>query len=104
MNIREALGVFWRDVKYALRSLASDKGMGMESVVFSVPEMDDLRQRVRSLSEIGDFSTIGFTLLGLGEPREVRAGVVGGNYFDVVGLRPVLGRLIDKRDDGPTAD
>ena len=71
--------------------------------MFSVPEIDDLRQRVKSLSAIGDFSTIGFTLIGLGEPREVRAGVVGGTYFDVMGLHPVLGRLLDMRDDGPSA-
>ena len=63
----------------------------------------DLRQRVKSLSAIGDFSTIGFTMNGLGEPREVQAGVVGGNYFDVMGLHPVLGRLLDMRDDGPKA-
>ena len=42
-------------------------------------------------------------MVGLGEPREVRAGVVGGSYFDVMGLRPVLGRLLDMRDDGPGA-
>jgi predicted permease len=81
----------------------SAKGMGMDSTVFSVPEIDDLRQRVKSLSKIGDFSTIGFTMVGLGEPREVRAGVVGGNYFEVMGLHPVLGRLLDMRDDGPSA-
>src|ERR1035438_7732516 len=134
-NLREAVGVFWRDVKYALRSLAgakgltitvvltlalgiganaaiftlvrgvllrplvnrdenrliyirqSARGMGMENAVFSVPEIQDLRQRVQSLSAFGDISTIGFTLNGLGEPREVRAGVVGGTYFDVMGLR-----------------
>ena len=40
-------------------------------------------------------------MVGLGEPREVRAGVVGGSYFDVMGLHPVLGRLLDARDDGP---
>ena len=40
---------------------------------------------------------------GLGEPREVQAGVVGGTYFDVMGLHPVLGRLLDMRDDGPAA-
>jgi putative ABC transport system permease protein len=40
-------------------------------------------------------------MVGLGEPREVRAGVVGGSYFDVMGLHPVLGRLLDMRDDGP---
>ena len=42
-------------------------------------------------------------MVGLGEPREVRAGVVGGSYFDVMGLHPVLGRLLDMRDDGPQA-
>jgi predicted permease len=33
----------------------------------------------------------------------VRAGVVGGSYFDVMGLRPVRGRLLDASDDGPQA-
>jgi putative ABC transport system permease protein len=42
-------------------------------------------------------------MVGLGEPREVRAGVVGGSFFEVMGLHPVLGRLIDMRDDGPKA-
>ena len=42
-------------------------------------------------------------MVGLGEPREVQAGVVGGSYFDVMGLHPVLGRLLDMRDDGPKA-
>ncbi len=150
-GLREAVGIFWRDVKYALRSLASAKGLtitvvltlalgiganaaiftlvrgvllrplvnrdenrliyirqsargvGMEDVAFSVPEIEDVRQRVKSLSAIGDFSTIGFTMNGLGEPREVQAGVVGGSYFDVMGLHPVLGRLLDMRDDGPAA-
>lgn len=74
-----------------------------ENTTFSVPEIIDLRGRVRSVSEFGDFSTIGFTMVGLGEPREVRAGVVGGSYFRVMGLRPVLGRLLDERDDGPKA-
>ena len=40
-------------------------------------------------------------MVGLGEPRVVRAGVVGGTYFEVMGLRPVVGRLIDATDDGP---
>src|SRR5258707_1178866 len=44
-----------------------------------------------------------FTMIGLGEPRSIRGGVVGGTYFDVMGLRPVLGRLIGPEDDGPQA-
>jgi putative ABC transport system permease protein len=81
----------------------SARGLGVDNMAFSVPEIQDLREGVKSLSSIGDFSTIGFTLVGLGEPREVRAGVVGGSYFEVMGLHPVLGRLLDMRDDGPNA-
>jgi putative ABC transport system permease protein len=81
----------------------SAPGIGAENDRFSVPEMQDLRASVKSVSEFGDFSTIGFTMIGLGEPREVRAGVVGGSYFEVMGLRPVLGRLLDMRDDGTNA-
>ena len=73
------------------------------NTTFSMPEIADLRASVKTLTPLGDFSTIGFTLIGLGEPREVRAGVVGGSYFEVMGLRPVLGRLLDMRDDGPKA-
>src|SRR4051794_1053957 len=150
-DLREDLGFFWRDLKYAARSLTRAKGLtitvvltlalgiganaaifalvrgvllrplvnrdedrliyirqsapasGVENAAFSVPEIQDLRAGTKSFSAIGDFSTIGFTLVGLGEPREVRGGVVGGSYFDVMGLHPVLGRLLDMRDDGPAA-
>jgi predicted permease len=81
----------------------SARGTGTENATFSVPEIQDLRERVKTLSAFGDFSTIGFTMVGLGEPRVVRAGVVSGSYFDVMGLHPVLGRLLDARDDGPNA-
>src|SRR5690606_24282759 len=49
------------------------------------------------------FSTIDFTLTGIGTPRVVHAGVVSGSFFEVMGLRPVLGRLLTPADDGPTA-
>jgi putative ABC transport system permease protein len=81
----------------------SAPGDGSKNVNFSVPEIMDLKASIHSLSEFGDFSTVGFTMIGLGEPREVRAGVVGGSYFQVMGLHPVLGRLIGPQDDGPNA-
>src|SRR5262245_18831032 len=81
----------------------SAPGLGVDNSVFSVPEIQDLRERVKTVTAFGDFSTIGFTLVGLGEPRVVSAGVVGGSYFDVMGLRPVIGRLVGPGDDGPKA-
>src|SRR5215471_16546438 len=78
-------------------------GARIENSTWSIPEIQDLKARVKTLSKFGDFSTIAFTVLGLGEPREVDGGVVNGSYFDVMGLRPVLGRLIGPQDDGPKA-
>lgn len=70
---------------------------------FSIPEIDDIQSRVKKLTSFGDFSVIEFTMVGLGEPRSVQAGVVGGSYFQAMGLRPILGRLLDAKDDGPNA-
>jgi putative ABC transport system permease protein len=82
----------------------SAPGIGAENTTFSVPEINDFKSRVTTLSAFGDFSTVDFTLIGLGgEPRMVKAGVVGGSFFDVMGLRPVLGRLLNGQDDGPGA-
>src|SRR5665213_985953 len=92
-----------RDENRLIYIRQSARGEGIDNAAFSVPEIQDLRARVQTVTRFGDFSTIGFTMVGLGQPREVRAGVVGGSYFDVMGLRPVLGRLLDMRDDGPAA-
>jgi putative ABC transport system permease protein len=79
-------------------------GIGAENMTFSVPEINDFKSRVSTISAFGDFSTVDFTLIGLGDqPRMVKAGVVGGSFFEVMGLRPVLGRLLDAQDDGPKA-
>jgi putative ABC transport system permease protein len=82
----------------------SAPGLAVENITFSVPEIKDLRARATSLEAIGEFSTVEFTMLGAGEPRVVRAGVVDGSYFDVMGLRPLLGRLITPSDAGADAD
>jgi putative ABC transport system permease protein len=82
----------------------SAPGLGQDNAAFSVPEIQDLQASVKTLSAIGDFSAMDFTMIGLGEPRSIRGGVVSGTYFDVMGLRPVLGRLIGPQDDGPKAD
>ncbi|MGD0826052.1 MAG: ADOP family duplicated permease [Terriglobales bacterium] len=81
----------------------SAPGIGTDNIAFSVPEIQDLRASVKTLSAFGDFSAMDFTMIGLGEPRSIRGGVVGGTYFDVMGLHPVLGRLIGPQDDGPKA-
>lgn len=81
----------------------SAQGLGVENAWFSVPEINDLRGRLTTVSRLSEFSTTQPTLFGLGEPREVRSGVVDGRFFEVMGLQPALGRLVGPEDDGPKA-
>ena len=80
------------------------QGLGIQNLTFSVPEIGDFKSRATTIAAFGDFSTVEFTLIGFArEPRLVRAGVVNGSFFEVMGLRPVLGRLLGPADDGPGA-
>ena len=81
----------------------SAPGLQVDNATFSIPEITDFGAHLKTISKIGTFSTIDFTAEGFGETREIHAGLVDGDYFEVMGLRPVLGRLIDARDDGPKA-
>ncbi|MFL6312189.1 MAG: ADOP family duplicated permease [Terriglobales bacterium] len=92
-----------RDEDRLLYVRQSAPGIGADNTNFSVPEINDIGSGLKSIKELGTFSAVDFTLVGLGEPREIRAGVVDGNYFEVMGLRPVLGRLLNPSDDGPKA-
>ena len=92
-----------RDEDHLLYIRQSAPGIGQDNSGFSIPEISDIGSSLKTITGLGTFSEIGFTVVGLGEPREIRAGVVDGNYFEVMGLRPVLGRLLGPADDGPNA-
>ena len=93
-----------RDEDRLIYSRQSAPGTATDNLTFSMPEIADLKSAAKTVAAFGDFSTVDFALNGLGtEPRMVKAGVVNGTFFDVMGLRPVLGRLLTPQDDGPRA-
>lgn len=92
-----------RDENTLLYLRQSAPGIQVSNETFSVPEIQDLSHSLKTIRELGTISAIDFTIVGLGTPREIHAGVVDGNYFQVMGLRPVLGRLLSPADDGPNA-
>jgi predicted permease len=73
---------------------------GIDNALFSVPEIDDYRRQSPSLLGVAEFSSMPFTMVGLDEPRIVSAGIVTGNYFDVMGLGARVGRVISEREGG----
>ena len=77
---------------------------GAEDLSFSVPEVRDLRQGAPSLGGIAEFSPWTLILQTRDGAERIDVGLVTGNYFDVMGLSPVLGRVTQPSDDGPGAD
>jgi predicted permease len=92
-----------RDEDRLLYLRQSAPGIGVANATFSIPEIQDIGSKLKTVQELGTFSEIDFTVIGLGTPREIPAGVVDGHYFEVMGLHPVLGRLLGPNDDGQNA-
>jgi len=90
-----------RDGERLLYLRHSTDGIGGNDVNFSVPEVRDVRTGTTSFTGIAEYSQSNFTLQGAGDPSRVSIGLVTGNFFDVMGLAPVLGRLTRPSDDGP---
>jgi predicted permease len=79
----------------------SAMGANQSNTAFSVPEIIDYRTASKTLAAIAEYSPMTFTLVDKEEPVHVRAGVISGNYFQVMGLYSVAGRLTSSQDDGP---
>src|SRR5579863_738815 len=63
-----------------------------DSYGLSPIEVAEFRSSNRTLDGLAEYHHMTFTLLGHGEPRRVRVGVVSANYFALLGVVPVLGR------------
>src|ERR1700757_2341435 len=59
-----------RDESHLIYIRQSAPGLQLPNAQFSMPEIRDLTDNVKTISSFGDFSQIGFTMVGLGEPRE----------------------------------
>jgi hypothetical protein len=70
-----------RDEDRLLYIRQSAPGVGVTNATFSIPEIQDIGSGLKSIKELGTFSEIDFTIVGLGTPREIPAGVVDGHYF-----------------------
>jgi putative ABC transport system permease protein len=81
-----------------------DTHAGQPDLGFSPLEVKDYRSMARTLDGFVEYHSMDFTLLGSGDPRRVRAGVVSWNFFDVLEVRPVLGRSFRSDDETEGAD
>ena len=73
--------------------------LGVVDLGFSVQEINDYRNQNRTLSGLVEYHGMAFTLFGHGDPDRVRTGVVSHDYFDLFGIKPLLGRTFLPDDD-----
>ena len=103
-----AHGVFLRPLPYAHGEQIVHVGYQLTSAgpvetIFSVPDFLDYRRQNRTFAGLVEYHSIAFNLLGEGEPDRVRTGVVSANFFDVFGVRPLLGRTFRADEEQPGA-
>jgi predicted permease len=72
---------------------------GIDDIGFSAHEIQDDREQNRTLSGVAEYHNMSFILFGHGDPDRVRAAVVSANYFDLFGVKPLLGRTFLPDDD-----
>jgi len=72
---------------------------GIDDLGFSVHEIEDYRSQNRTLSGLVEYHSMSFILYGHGDPDRVRTAVVSANYFDLFGVRPLMGRTFLPDDD-----
>jgi predicted permease len=77
-----------------VRVFGEDKGRDLTKMPFSIPRYQHYRDSQTVFSGIAaDMDGVGYILTGMGNPVQLRGGHVTANYFDLLGVRPVMGRL-----------
>ncbi len=74
-------------------------GAGISDGAFSAPEIADLQNLTHSFSSIAEYHSMWFVLLGRPEPERVQTGVVSAHFFDLMGVKPILGRTFADGED-----
>jgi putative ABC transport system permease protein len=66
---------------------------------FSVKEIADYREQNHTLQGVAEHHTMNFLLIGKDTAERVETAVVSANFFDVLGVRPLLGRTFVAADE-----
>ena len=79
---------------------------GVDNMGVSIQELYDYREASQTVEGLVEYHGMSFTLLGGGdrEPHRVKTGVVSANFFDVLGVEPLLGRTFQEGDDALGAE
>ncbi len=73
---------------------------GRRNVGVAIAEYFDYRERGKEVFDgLVEYHQMNFDLINRGEPDRVNTGVVSANFFDLLGIKPVIGRTFVTSDD-----
>jgi putative ABC transport system permease protein len=82
----------------------SAPGTGQANVNLSIREYFDYREQSPDFEALVEYHQMNFVLLKRGDPDRVNTGVVSHNFFDVLGIHPLVGRTFVATDDNQGAE
>jgi predicted permease len=82
----------------------SAPGSNVQRAGVSIPELWDYRARLQSVKDLVEYHQMSFTLLKQGDPNRVNTGVVSANFFEMLGVKLMLGRDFSEADEQLGAD
>src|SRR5688500_11028739 len=89
----------YADGERLVRIRQNDAISGRENMGSSVQSYFDYRDQSSVFSDVMEHHSMQFTLLGHGDPLRVQTGVVSWNYFNMLGIEPLYGRLFESGED-----
>src|SRR4051812_5831716 len=69
----------------------------------SWPDLNDIREQTQTIQSIGAYWSYQFDLLGNGEPEQIQSALISLDFFDTLGVPPLMGRSLTAKDDATGA-
>jgi predicted permease len=91
----------FREPGRLVRIFFNNPGTGLHGVRFSVPELDDLRNRAGVFEHVCAAARASVNLTGGSQPQRLEFLVSSPNYFSMLGTAPQIGRLFGPPDFTP---
>src|SRR5688500_16530606 len=81
-----------------------NRRLAIKEDITSFPNYRDWRDQNSSYAQMAAFTPSSFSLTGAGEPERLQGAQATANFFDVMGVKPVAGRVFDVSSEKPGND
>jgi putative ABC transport system permease protein len=81
-----------------------NRRLGIREDITSHPNFRDWRDQNASYAHLAAVTPTSFSLTGSDEPERLSGAQATANFFDVMGVRPLLGRVFDESHETPGKD